>query len=408
MSSTLNRNKKEKCLEIIYILTMAIAFTTRLGSKEITYTVPILIAFLWLVIAVIIFIYNNKDKSINFRYYFEEYVKIPSLFLLPAIFIYFYTIMLCFIGKLSFTELTTNITAYTPALSVISCMYIFKDKTLNLTVKAIILSFSFVFLFNIYTYGFDILKQSLLNIIFGTEMSLPNAFEVHDLTFASGILVLLFMFNRSLTKDKYVIFVLLLFIIFIGWKRIQILSILFIIILWFISRKIQFNKKMIKFISLFALAGFLFYVFLIDSGYLTKIINYLGINSMGRIYYYEEIAKYFDFNIFELGIGRNMVTTILTSPVHSYLNVAGVHNDILKYFAETGFIVFSLWILYFFYALPTYMLKQYGNVFLKQFYMFISYIFILYLTDNVDIYYCTQYIYILSIANLPKILKIKI
>lgn len=397
---------RKKIIELFYMLTMSIAFTTRLGSTEINYIISVVIAFLWVAIAMIIFFKNYLKNRINIIAFFKNNFDIPLLFLLPSILIYIYTIILLLFGKLGLNNLSTNITAYTPALAVISSTYLFKNKTFNLTIKALIISFLIVFAYNMYFYGFEILKQTFLNIIFGIDMTLTNAFEVHDLTFAAGIIVLLYILNKPLKENNYILFV-FLFIVFIGWKRIQILALLAIILLYFLSKKLVITKKHIIVISIFTLTILLFYIYLIDSGTLTKLVNALNINSMGRIYYYDTIAKFFNFDIFETGLGRNMVTQILTSSQYSYLKVAGVHSDILKYFAETGFIVFSGWILYYFYVMPSYILKKYGHKIVKQFYLLTIYMFILYLTDNVDIYFCTQFTYILTIFFLTRSSKLK-
>ena len=47
---------RKKIIELFYMLTMSIAFTTRLGSTEINYIISVVIAFLWVAIAMIIFL----------------------------------------------------------------------------------------------------------------------------------------------------------------------------------------------------------------------------------------------------------------------------------------------------------------------------------------------------------------
>ena len=110
---------------------------------------------------------------------------------------------------------------------------------------------------------------------------------------------------------------------------------------------------------------------------------------MGRNYYYQAIMKYATFSPGFIGIGRNVVTKILNSEL-SYLNVGGVHSDIIKMYVENGFILFGLWLWYQLIFMLKFYKKEYGDNVAILYFGFLIYLFTLYLTDNVEVYFICQ------------------
>ncbi len=83
-----------------------------------------------------------------------------------------------------------------------------------------------------------------------------------------------------------------------------------------------------------------FYIYIMTDGdVFYDFIQSMGINVMGRDYYYRAIMDYAQFKPSFLGIGRNVVTQLLNTEL-SYLHVGGVHSDIIKMYVENGFILF--------------------------------------------------------------------
>ena len=118
---------------------------------------------------------------------------------------------------------------------------------------------------------------------------------------------------------------------------------------------------------------------------------------MGRSYYYQAIIKLCEFEPGFLGLGRNYVSMILNSE-YAYLNVGGVHSDILKYFAECGFVLFGIWMWYYLIKVVRWLKENYSIKVVSCYYILTLYSFAIYYTDNIDTYFISQFIYILIIT----------
>ena len=110
---------------------------------------------------------------------------------------------------------------------------------------------------------------------------------------------------------------------------------------------------------------------------------------MGRDYNYRAIMDYAQFKPSFLGIGRNVVTQLLNTEL-SYLHVGGVHSDIIKMYVENGFILFGGWLAYYLVYLKNVYKKHYSEKSVILYFEIIIYMFTLYLTDNVEIYFICQ------------------
>ena len=108
------------------------------------------------------------------------------------------------------------------------------------------------------------------------------------------------------------------------------------------KQKITFCKSLgwIAFITCY-----LFIYILSDGSVFYVFLDKLGINSMGRNYYYKAVLGYSTFSPSFLGIGRNMIAELFQTDL-SYLKVGGVHSDIIKMYVENGFVMFGLWLWY--------------------------------------------------------------
>ena len=132
---------------------------------------------------------------------------------------------------------------------------------------------------------------------------------------------------------------------------------------------------------------------------MNAILESFGINFHnlhGRNYFWNTIGSYATFELSFLGIGRNSVHYILATR-HPYMNVGGVHNDILKLFVENGFLMFSGWLFYYFLFLPKQIYKRLGTPTMKLFYLLTVYKVIIYATDNIETYFISQYFYLLIV-----------
>ena len=84
-----------------------------------------------------------------------------------------------------------------------------------------------------------------------------------------------------------------------------------------------------------------------------------------------------------------MVTEILNTTL-SYLRVGGVHSDIIKMYVENGFILFGIWLWYYLIYILKFYKKTYGIKEAVLYFGVVIYLFTLYLTDNVEVYFICQ------------------
>ena len=98
-----------------------------------------------------------------------------------------------------------------------------------------------------------------------------------------------------------------------------------------------------------------------------------------------------EFKVSFLGLGRNVVGEILASE-YRYLHVAGVHSDLIKMYAENGFVMYGLWLWYYLYKITTLYKKKYGYNPAVLYFALTIFMFILYATDNTENYYVCQII----------------
>ncbi len=78
-------------------------------------------------------------------------------------------------------------------------------------------------------------------------------------------------------------------------------------------------------------------------------MNYVGMNSMGRLNVWEYFAQFYKFSPAYIGLGLGSVQQLLDVLNNAYF--ARIHNDILMYYIELGFVGFAIFIYMHFYSL---------------------------------------------------------
>lgn len=390
--------KVKKILIILYIVLMAIAFTTRCGDIFISNNVQYIIAIIIIGISFFSFIINGKNRENA-----KDLKKVFKWYFIPPLLIHLYTLILMMVGIFDKAYFSTNISKYIPILLAISSIYIFEEKAFDYNFIALILSWFLSFFISIICKGINVIPYAIMQAYFEVENPIgevsKNYLELHDLVLTLGCIFVYFIYNINMKKriNKKEIYSILiaLVILGLGMKRITILGILvsfiFIKCMKHISKE---NKiKLCKIAGGTILIACYIYVYIIlNSEILYDFCDKYNINLMGRNYYYDVIAKYGDFSIGFLGTGRNSVTKILTKQ-YNYLHVGGVHSDILKSYIENGFIVFGLWLWYYLIDLTKKYEKQFGTSSAILYFCLTIYTFILYFTDNVENYFIYQIFY---------------
>lgn len=365
--------------------------TSLVHSNAVIY-IPVLGAFLIAAFDYASASKNNKDSNSS--------KIILVAFLVPQLVFYFYTIAIHVANPTLSYALGTNLSGFAPILLATTFVVVFKQKFFTAFIAAFLVSAAITAIVMVWNSNLDLIFESFVNIFvyLGSDPSgvTDNIFEVHDMTFAAGFLLLYAMAVPNIERHQRVFLVAVsLLLIMIGLKRIEIAA-LAVAVAVFVLTKIFAYSKILRFtLGFFAALMCMLFVFLVIDGSIYHVMG--NINYMGRQHYWSTISQYATFDLFYQGLGRNSVSAMLLSD-YAYLKVGGVHSDLLKIYVEQGFILFALWLVYYLLFLPQYLEKKYQSTNLASFFqVLMSYLFVLYVSDNVENYLVSQTMLILII-----------
>lgn len=373
----------------LYVLTMIVAFTSRYGRITIGYKEPLLVGLLWVVVAFFRLLQkkHRADTALmkNLGFFLCAY-------LIPHVITHLYTIALMLLGKVEWKYLTSNATVYLPVLIVLSAVYLFGAKALRYTLIAVIGAFVLSMVSSVILVGPHIIPDAILQAYFGQSVE-KNFLELHDVVLAIGYIMVYYLYRgRKLDRRDIAFIVCAVSIGVLGMKRIVVLAILvclaFAALVYILPKKARYAVCVVGGVGI--LVGCFGFLWLMSKGDLFfNLMEKLHINTMGRIYYYRDVMALADFHVLYPGIGRNVVTQLLQNEM-SYLRVGGVHSDIIKMYVENGFVMYGLWSSYHLLAFPALLRKRFGNSTAVMGFAVTMYSFLLYLTDNIEIYFVCQ------------------
>ena len=387
--------KSNKILSIMYVISMILAFTTRFGDYEIGWKFQIIIAIIWIGIFLFIILKrkNRSNYSSDSKFIFKAYF-------IPHLIIHLYTIVLIMIGKVDKGLFTTNMKVYVPVLLTVFAVNIFGEKIYKYNCIALIFSWVFSVLSSTILKGFNIFPYAIIQSFSNSSNELlnfgdlkKNYLELHDIVLAMGYIIILFLFSKNKIKksDLLLIFILLI-MSFLGFKKIVILGIIFVILykslLKFFKMKTKYKICILVGIIVFILC-YLFIYILSSGNIFYDFIDNHNINTMGRVYYYKILLKYASFSPTFLGVGRNVVGDIFQNEI-TYSAAAGVHSDIIKMYVENGFVLFGIWCWYYLVHMTKKYRKEYDINSAIFYFIVTMYTFTLYLTDNTENYFVCQ------------------
>ena len=145
-------------------------------------------------------------------------------------------------------------------------------------------------------------------------------------------------------------------------------------------------SKLIKKQSILTMAYFIsivfsyIYIYMIKYGKLIEIFRQYNIDDTGRNYIYSFVSSYYDFKIGFMGTGIGIESIVAKNTIFSNL-----HSDTLKIYIELGFLGY---LVYYLIGFGVYRIINKSNKKLAIIYLSIMlYSNLIYLTDNVSIYY---------------------
>lgn len=390
-----------KKIEIIYIVLFSLAFLMKLGRQEVNYFFKYIISIIWICIA-FFKLYKNKFKINEYKSEIIFYVK---LFIFPYLAMSVYNVFLYASRRADILTIGRSIsyisTMVITIIAIVSTSYLLKKRALICTVYAMFISFFIGVIYNIITNPYAMFKGLIDTFI--NNVDAINYFEIHDLTFAFGLIFLLYFLKNKFLNENEIDFKIMLgsfIIMFLGFKRIQLLAILLVSIYIFIINKIKnkFKNKVVDITAILLVIACILYVWGIETGILQNIITSLGINSMGRFSFYNWICGYTEFKISFLGVGLGASSKMME--LYTNWQAGAIHSDILRIFAEIGLIGFVLWLVY--YVIYSYkkIVKNFSFKIGYIYFIMTMYLFLLHFTDNTVNYFTTQYVYMIIIISI--------
>ena len=230
-----------------------------------------------------------------------------------------------------------------------------------------------------------------------------NPFETHQFTFTAAFLSVYYLLIDC-ERGRGIKTITSLTMCFMGFKRIVLLAIFVVVVVHVIHSHL--GKKagaQIYSAGLFLLAVCCFvFVVLLYNGFISSWMSGHSLNVMGRNYYWQATVDNSVFSPLYIGAGVNSLTHLFTTS-YSFLHVGGVHCDILKYYYEIGFFGFLCWLGYFLVYLPAWIRKVCGEETFNAYVLITLFMFVLFFTDNVDIYYGSQLLF----AAIPMVIWLK-
>lgn len=220
-----NKRYSNNGLALLYIITIAVAFTTKFGDINLGYSLQLYIGFFWICVALLnLFINNFKFKGI----YAKDYSYFIKLYFIPHLIIHLYSVMLMCLGKVTWEYFTTNATVYVPSLLAILSIYLFGTRAFKFNCIAFFISWVFSVGYSLIFIGpgifYDAILQGYLN------GSVHNYLELHDLVLAAGYIVVYYMYLKTrYAKRDFFVVAFVITIMLLGIKRVSAAAIILIL-----------------------------------------------------------------------------------------------------------------------------------------------------------------------------------
>lgn len=391
-----------KLLKEIYILVTFICFFTLNGNVSVKIHGRIkYIVILGFILITLIFFLSTRERKINRDLLF---FAISSLY--PFFIILLFSTVSVILDKdvktiFSIRDIFTLGYYLIPILEMICVVYFFKDKAINITFYATSLSY----IYNIYLY----LKNFKLDGIiyfFDCFDSFGSPLEAHELVFTIGLYFIYYLlFEDRNERDHMFKLVICLVIMLCGLKRIQIIAALLTIFFYIMVNRVN-SKMIISLIGYLCVFLCFMYIVFIRSELLDYISQNYNINFMSRLEAYDYFRDKYSISLFYTGKGINYITTVLGSVKGLLFGIGDLHNDILKYYIELGF-VGSLTLFVNYFVLQTNRLIKRCDRNVAILYLVLTFFtFIIMCSDNVSRY--SQYILSYSMIPFSYFIKLKV
>jgi hypothetical protein len=352
--------------------------------------------------ALILFIsalFTSLESPVRYIKYLLFVVLITLLFLQKKMVVntllyknlrlYFFLIVVNFLIALLLGNLTIRFVEESMLifLPIFSAVLLLGFRKLNLNECITTFFYSYVAAFCIFYFA-DLVNVPKLLSSFINALRYSTFPTESWMAFPFGIFSIYYIVEK---KNKLALFALVFFLL--SFKRISMVGFIVSIGVYLLSYRYlnyNFNRKKITSYFLSLNLFFLGVLYLFINGFFTRIIykqTGISINwfTQGRFQIYNDVINHFSDKTW---LGSSLGSTHLFI-LQKYKDIAFLHSDILKIIIEFGFISFTIWLGYFMYI----------NLGTKKSVPIILYINILFLSDNVFIYFDTLFILYLVLVK---------
>ena len=365
----------------IFILCMVFALNPNIAGYKVPTVVPYCLYALWVFLAIC--------KVSSARTVVDTGLKpLGARLAAPKIAMILYTAILVVTGVSDY-GVVGGLNQLASFAIPIAAIYLFGATAIDLIFYACVFSAALLIPFTVALYGPSCIVAPFLSVM---DSTVSNPFETNQFTFTATYLCVFYCFldKRKITSRV----VLSLIMCFIGFKRIAVLALLVAALFKYISKNMTPRSRFAIYrgVLLCLGVGCFAFIFLLYSGFIKDLMSLFSVNVMGRNYYWQAAVDNSVFSITYLGQGVNTLQELLTTN-YSYLRVGGVHCDILKMYFELGFVGFILWLYYYLVYMPRWIARS-GAVLTFEAYAIVTLLqFVLFFTDNVDIYLGSQILF---------------
>ena len=281
-------------------------------------------------------------------------------------------------------------------LTAVALVYLFREKAIELFTISICITNGVIMLLYIPEFGVGASIQSLITclVTFGDAVGYARELEIHDLTFVFGQMVLYYAVFAPRTtpqekRKRWLYLLLCCWFFLVGMKRSAIPAVLLFILIGLLLRKRKVPSWLYPTVGVCCILFFLAFLYGVRNGIVSRLLNSVGVDMMGRDYLWSMANPYYEFSITYLGHGFEYVDTIIGQWYNAGLinHAYPFHNDILKVFVELGFPGLLLWSGIQYVLTPLFW-QHYADQETALLYMCeLGYMTVTYLTDNTAFYF---------------------
>lgn len=276
---------------------------------------------------------------------------------------------------------------------VIGFVYLCAERSVDCFFYSMVLVNGLIALLEVPRYGLAASVQSVVKCVvtFGDAVGYVRELEIHDITFLFGQFFVYYaaLAPRRERRNSWIKAAVALLFMVLGLKRTAIPA----AILWAVFGAFAARRKhpfrWILAVCVGMIAFFWLYLYAIRSGLFSRLMQRMGVNSMGRDYIWGLAQPYYKLSPGFTGLGFEAVDAIVSRWYREGLinHPYPFHNDILKVFIELGFGGFCLWTAVQYLYYPGYWFKRHGIRTALVYICLLGYMSITYLTDNTAFYY---------------------